>query len=95
LNTLASLRRLIPFLMAYAIAMPATAATRPYRFTVSATVVEACAIAPLTPSLLESVLKGARNPCAGAPALSAIAAPQPVVALVRDATGLTSLTIEF
>jgi hypothetical protein len=75
--------------------MPAVAATNPSSFTVGATVVAACAIAPRLPTHLEAAVAASRIACGAAPALSTIAAPQPVVTLLRDATGLTTLNIEF
>ena len=71
---------------------------RPIRtsFTVSATVVAACAIAPRLPNhVCGAEVALPRIACATTPASPAIVAPQPVVTLTRDATGLTTVQIEF
>jgi hypothetical protein len=75
--------------------MPAVAATNSSSFTVSATVIAACAIAPPLPAHLGVAVAASLIACGAAPALSTIAAPQPVVTLLRDASGLTTLNIEF
>jgi hypothetical protein len=66
-----------------------------YRITVSATVVAACAIAPRLPAHLGAAVADPRIACAATPASSVIVAPQPVVTVIRDATGLTTVKIEF
>jgi hypothetical protein len=82
-------------LIGCAIVVPAAAATDSYTFTVSATVVAACAIPPRLPAHVAATVAAPRIACAATPAAPAIAAPQPVVTLTRDATGLTTLKIEF
>jgi hypothetical protein len=87
--------RRVTILVACAITVPAAAATNSSSFSVSATVVAACAIAPRLPARLGADAAVPRTVCAATPALPATAAPQPVVTLTRDATGLTTLKIEF
>jgi hypothetical protein len=82
-------------LVGCAIVVPAAAATNSDTFGVSATVVAACAIAPRMPTHLGAAVADSRVACAATPASSTAAAPQPVVTLTRDATGLTTVKIEF
>jgi hypothetical protein len=51
--------------------------------------------APRLPTHLEAAVAAFPIACGTAPALSTIAAPQSVVTLLRDATALTALNIEF
>jgi hypothetical protein len=87
--------RRMTVLVACAIAVPAAAATNSSSFSVSATVVAVCTMAPRLPTHVGADAVLPRIACAATPALSATAAPQPVVSLTRDATGLTILKIEF
>jgi hypothetical protein len=82
-------------LIGCAIVVPAAAATNSYTIAVSATVVAAFAIAPRLPTHLGATIADPRIACAATPASLVIAAPQPVVTVMRDATGLTTVKIEF
>jgi hypothetical protein len=88
--------RATTLLLACVIVMPATAATNSSAISVSATVVAACTIVPQLPSHLAATgAATSRAACAPAPALSTIAAPQPVVTVIQDAAGRSILRIEF
>jgi hypothetical protein len=81
--------------LAYAFIMPAAAKTGSSTFGVGATVVAACAILPQLSSHLAATGATGGRTCAPVPALSTIAAPQPVVTVIRDGTGRAILKIEF
>jgi hypothetical protein len=82
-------------LLANAFIMPAAARTDSSTFSVGATVVAACAILPQLSSHLAATGATGGKTCAPVPALSTIAAPQPVVTVIRDGTGRAILNIEF
>jgi hypothetical protein len=95
MSTHVRLRRATLILILCPIALPAIAATNSYTFTVSATVVATCSVAPRLPSNPGAAVAAASRLCAPATGLSTRPVVQPVVTVARDPTGLTTLTIEF